>query len=153
MAQPEDPTFGASFDADVFRSKIRDTMRMGLPSATPEAPIFRRHMERDFQIDDPARNPYDWTDAPTSTVTYVDVQVPVAIEFSARPAGSLNTVLGEFDVSRAVITVLDVDYEQIRYADEVLLGGNRYRIQFTGPPIGLFSVTVFQMYAEAVDES
>lgn len=153
MGNPIDQTFAAGFDADLFRSKIRDTMLMGMPTATPQGAIFRRHEQRTYAVEDPDRNPYEWGETPTSETTFEDVQVPVAVEFSARPAGSAQTVMGEFDVSRAILTLLDVDYELVKDADEVLLGGNRYRIQFTAPPIGLFSVTVYQIYAQALDES
>lgn len=128
-------------------------MTMGGPVAVNERATFRWRTERDYAIDDPAQNPYDWSATPTTTVSLEDVQVPVAVEFSARPAASTETTVGQFDHSRAIITILDEDYDLVRGADQVLLGGNTYVIQFVGPPVGLFEVTVYTLYADAVDES
>jgi hypothetical protein len=143
----------SAFNATQFRQVIRETMLMGMPNAVQERATFRWDPAKSYPVADPAGNPYDLTSAPTTTTTHADVQVPVAVEFSARPAGSMDTVMGEFDTSRVIITVLDEDYEQIVGADLVIMGGNTYDIQFVGPPIGLFEVTVYQLYALARDES
>lgn len=142
-----------AFNQDVFRDVIRTTMIMGTANPTTEKPTFRWNPSKTYTIQDPGGQPYDFTSAPVTTVAPADVQVPVAVEFSARPAGSLETSIGEFDTSRVIITVLDEDYALIKGADEVLLGGNTYDIQFVGPPIGLFEVTVYQIFAIARDES
>lgn len=134
-------------------------MTMGLPSegnqATPSslAATFRWDKQQTFDNVDPSGTPYDLTVSPVTDTTPADVQIPVAVEFSARPAGSLDTNLGEFDSSRAILTILDEHWVQVQGADQVLLGENVYDIQFTGPPIGLFEVTVFQVYCLARDES
>lgn len=142
-----------AFNAAAFRTAIRSTMTMGSPQNPAERATFRWKVERDYAIDDPANNPYDWTAAPTTEVANPDVQIPVAVEFSARPAGSSQTQMAEFDTSRVVLTILDEDFAKIDGADYVLLGGNTYAIQFVGPPMGLFEVTIYQMFLEAVDES
>jgi hypothetical protein len=142
-----------AFNAAAFRTAIRNTMTMGSPNNPAERATFRWKIEREFDIDDPAHKPYDWTSTPTNEITHPDVQVPVAVEFSARPSGSNQTQMGEFDTSRAVITILDEDYVKVQGADVILLGGNAYGIQFVGPPMGLFEVTVYQIFCEAVDET
>lgn len=143
----------SAFDATAFRTAIRSAMTMGLPGTTSERATFRWTPDKTFATADGAGKPYSWGATPTTTTTHADVQVPVAVEFSARPAGSLSTVMGEFDTSRAVITVLDEDYADIVGADLVLLGGNTYEIEFVGPPMGLFDVTVYQLFCLARDES
>lgn len=154
MAIPTTPPgFGAGFDADLFRESIRAAMTMGLPNTVSERATFRWHPQRTFAKSDPTGKPYDLSAAPVSDTTPEDVQIPCAVEFSARPAGSMETALGEFDTSRVIITLLDVDMPLISGADEVILGGNTYDIQFLGPPIGLFDVTVYQLFAIARDES
>lgn len=142
-----------AFNAANFRNTIRSTMEMGLPTATADRPTFQWKTERDYAIDDPAQNPYDWTATPTSTVTHADVQVACAVEFSARPAGSVDTPLGQFDTSRVVLTLLDEDYELIEGANRVVIGGNPYEVDFIAPPTALFEVTIYTIYATAVDES
>ena len=141
------------FDPAGFRDAVRFAMNMGLPNTVSERATFRRSSRKDYAIEDPAGRPYDFTDSPTRTVTQRDVQVPVAVEFAARPSGSFRTTLGEFDSSRAIVTVLDEDYALIEGSDQVLLGGNVYEVQFIAPPIGLFDVTVYQLHCQAVDEA
>jgi hypothetical protein len=153
MATPTDPTFGAGFDADAFRSAIRSTMEMGLPGTVAERATFRWNSSATYSAEDVAHNPFDWTDTPLTEVTHADVLIPVAVEFSARPAGSLDTPLGQFDNARVVVTVLDTDFASVQGADEILLGENSYTIDFWGPPVGLFDVTIYTVYATATDEA
>lgn len=153
MATPTDPTFGAGFDAAAFRSAIVSTMEMGLPANTSERATFRWHPERTFSNPDPTGNPYSWDQTPASELTKPDVQIPVAVEFSARPAATKDETIGQFDGARAIVTVLDTHYDQVADADLVLLGGNVYEIEFWGPPQGLFDVTVYTVYLTAMDES
>lgn len=152
MAGVTNPDF-AGFDAAAFRLAIRSTMTMAAPNATADRVTFRWSPVTTYSPQDPSHNPYSWTAPPTSSITHADVQVPVAVEFSARPAASSETGVGEFDNSRAIITILDVDYELVAGADLVLLGQNIYEVQFVAPPIGLFEVTVYQIYTVARDES
>lgn len=128
-------------------------MEMGLPNATSERATFRWNAASTYEAEDVAHNPFDWTDDPVTETTHPDVQIPVAVEFSARPAGTIDTTVGQFDNARAVITLLDTDYESVRGADEVLLGGNSYTVDFWGPPMGLFEVTIYQVYVTATDEA
>ncbi len=128
-------------------------MEMGLPNATAERATFRWNTESTYSPQDTNNNPFDWTETPTTSLVKPDVQVPVAIEFSARPAGTLDTTLGQFDTARAVLTLLDTDYALVIGADQVLLGGNTYALDFWGPPQGLFSVTIYTAYLSALDEA
>lgn len=153
MATPLDASFGAGFNADKFRAAIRSTMMMGLPNSVSERATFRWLPVREYPIQDRAANPYDWTDTPSVETLRADVLVPVAVEFAARPSGSQDTVIGQFDSSRAIVTILDVDYALVEGADQVILGGNTYIVQFVAPPVGLFDVTVYTIYLEAVDET
>lgn len=143
----------AGFNAAQFRTAIKNAMHMGLPSDTTERATFKWMPVRAFSVEDPGSKPYNWTSTPTSETLHVDVQIDCAIEFVSRPAGSRDTPVGQFDASRATLTVLDVDYPSIEGATHVAIGGNTYEIQFVGPPLGLFDVTVYQLYAEAIDES
>lgn len=143
----------SGFNPAVFRAAIVDAMNMGLPTDPTERATFRWHKQQTFSTADPSGMPYDLAATPATDTTPDDVQIPCAVEFSARPAGSLETTIGEFDTSRVIITILDDHFPSIEGADEVLLGGNTYDIQFVGPPIGLFEVTVYQVFALARDES
>lgn len=128
-------------------------MIMGLPLSESERITFRWTPESTWAVDDPGGSPYNFAATPVSTETHADVLVPAAVEFSARLASSSGESIGDFDNSRAIITILDEDYELVRTADLVILGGNAYEIEFVAPPLGLFEVTVYQLYCVARDES
>lgn len=154
MARPTPTTsFGSSFNAARFRTAIRNTMTMGMPNATADKATFRWTTQHTYNPQDRLDDPYTFTQTATTTTTHADVIVPVAWEFSARPSASVQTTVGEFDVSRVVITILDVDYDLVRGADLIVMGGNTYTIEFVAPPMALFEVDVFQIYCVARDES
>lgn len=151
MAKPTDPTFGTGFDAAAFRAAITSTMEMGLPVPAEERPTFRWKTEKTFEIADPEGRPYDFGAAPTKQTSYEDVQVPCSVQF-INMKGDGNA-MGQIDQPRAVLTLLDEHFQRVEGADEVLLGGNTYKIDYVGPPMGLFDVTFYNMYVLAVDES
>ena len=142
-----------AFDAGAFRTAIRDAMNMGLPANVSERATFKWNVERTFNTADPAGNPYDWGTTPATTTTHPDVQIPVAVEYTSRASESGANAIGQFDPSRVTLTILDEDYALVEGANEVLLGGNSYLVRYVAPPLGLFEVTVYQVFAEARDES
>lgn len=142
-----------SFNAKEFREAITFAMNMGLPEDKKERITFRWTPNRVYENTDAGGNPWSWSSQPTSEEIKEDVQVPAAVEFSARPAGSVDTPIGQFDTSRVIVTLLDVDFDKIQGADLFILDNNEYDVQFVGPPLGLFNVTVYQIFAEARDES
>jgi hypothetical protein len=154
-----DSAFAAGFDAVAFRVAIRETMKMGAPPDPADQLTWRWKRLRTYLPEDQAHNPYDWTetavtDAPGNPdETDGSLIVDYAVEFSARPAGSVDVAAGQFDTSRAVVTLLDEDYEQVKTADYATIGNTTYDIDFTGPPIGMFAVGVFTVYLTARDEA
>lgn len=128
-------------------------MNMGAPEDSTKGVIFRWNTVTTHARMDPSGRPYRWDSTPTASVSNPDVIVDVAVEFSARPAGTRNTPEGQFDTSRAIITVLDVDYELIEGADLAIIDGDEYEILFEGPPVGLFETTIHTLICEARDES
>ena len=152
MAGSTDPR-AAGFNAAAFRDAIRFAMKMGLPESTLERITFRWRVKNDYAIEDPEGLPYRFTNAPISTITHADVLIPAAVEFVTRGGFPKGESFGQFDNPKAVITILDEDYALVDSADIILLGGNTYQIDFVAPPIGLFEVTVWQLYCTAVDES
>lgn len=152
MARSTDPTFGTGFSESDFRTNIRNVMNMGLPQNEDERATFVWDPEYDYTIESPDGDPYDFSQTPIATNAPENVQIPVAVEFvSNRTEG--GSAIGEFDNPRVIITVLDEDYELVKTADKVLLGGNTYTIRFWAPPVGLFGVTVYQAYLNAEDEA
>lgn len=142
----------ADFPSDEFRDSIRFAMTMGQPEKVSERVTFRWAPVRTYARPDPGADPYDWTATPTSEVDHADVQVDeVAVQYGDRTAGD-ETSVGPFDTTRATLTVLDEDYTQVEGANQVLLGGNTYEIKYV-IPIGIFDVTVYQIFTQALDES
>ncbi len=141
------------FSAARFRDAIRFAMVMSASNTEQERVTFRWSVDQTFANADPAGRPYSWDATPLTSTARPDVQVDCVVEFAARPAGSRDSAIGQFDTARAVITLLDEDIDTVRGADQVIINGNRYDIQLEGPAIGLFDAGVYQLFCEARDES
>lgn len=156
--------FSPAFSESTFRTAILNTMLMGMPEDPGQQLRWWWHRDQTYSPDDPAGNPYDWTESPLTSVpgnpklpdkdpaSEQSLIVPYALEYSARQTGS-TTAFGEIDTSRAVVSLTDTDYEKIKTADYATVGETTYRIQFKGPAIGLFGYTLFQMFLEAEDSA
>lgn len=150
--QLSDPR-AAAFSEDKFRDAIRFVMQMGAPETEEERATFVWNAEKTYNIADPAGRPYEWNTTPETVVTHEPVQATCSVEFTPRKSASTGTPVGDIDESRAKITLLDEDYETVIGADQVILGLNTYNITLVAPPEGLFGVTTYTLYAEAIDES
>lgn len=153
MAVPTNPNFGAGFDAAVFRDAIKSTMQMGSPNAVSEKVTFQWPTRLDYGVGvklDPSGKPYTLGASVVADDTNPDVLIDCAVEFIDRTA--VGTPIGEFNNPRVIITILDVDFESVRTATKATIGGNTYNIQYSRP-VGLFNVTVYEVFAQAVDES
>jgi hypothetical protein len=158
-------SFSPAFNESTFRAAILNTMLMGMPEDKAQQLTWWWRREQTYSPDDPAGDPYDWTQPAVSDVpgnpklkdagTPAEqfLIVPYALEYSARQTGSSNTAFGEIDTARAIVSLTDSDYEQVKTADYATIGDTTYRIQFKGPAIGLFGYTLFQMYLEAEDSA
>ncbi len=71
------------------------------------------------------------------------MQVPCAIEYFDREGQP--TVFGPVTASKLLITLLDEDYDQVKGCAYVVVGGDRYFYKRTIPPVGLYSVGVYQI--------
>lgn len=142
------------FDAAAFRTAIRFAMNMGLPDATEQRATFKWNTERTFGASDASGNPWSWTQTAATTVTYDDIQIPVAVEYRAGPAAAER--LGDLEASKAVLTILDEDFADLTadrpFPNQVQLGSSLFDIQFVEPPTGLFDVTIYSIHCESVDE-
>lgn len=127
-------------------------MRMGFAVTPSEQPTFRWKDDKTFSRQDASGRPFTWSDSAVTTETHPDVIVDCAVEFFPRNTTD-GTSLGPVDSSRVILTLLDVDFEQVGGADLVLLGGTEYEIRYIEPPIGLFQVTVYRIHAQARDEA
>lgn len=142
----------AAFNPELFRSQIRSAMIMGSPTKTAEKATFFFRVTETFTRQDSSSRPYSWTAPVVSTDERDPVQVDCAVEFGRSNSETTGNTVGSFDNTRATITLLDEDFELVEGASHVTLGGNFYVIDYIAPPIGLFDVTVYQMYCRAAGE-
>lgn len=143
----------SAFDADKFRDAILFAMKMGVPEAVEQRVTFRWRDVKTFTASDPGGSPYSWTSTPLTESSTDDVQVTCAVEFSSRTSTSGQTAFNNMNTSRAEITLLDTEYQQVKTADVILIGENEYKPDFVAPPVSLFTETVWTIFASAVDES
>jgi len=154
MATVTDPSFGAGFDAEAFKTAIRNAMLMGSPNQTAMKATFRWKEDKTYANSAPGGRPYNLRATPAADDTPEDVVLDyVAVQFIARSTLSGGTAVAEFDTPRAIITMFEEEYEQVHGCNRVVLGGNTYRVDFWAPPTPLFSVDVFHLHVSAVDES
>lgn len=135
------------FDPDVFRANIHFAMNMGLPSDVTERPTFYFRAVRTYPpgtLVDSEGTPLDPTVKATTTAPD-PVQVPCAVEFQTTRNDD-ESLVGTFRQTAAALTLLDVDYDLIKDAIEVSLGGNRFVISYQEPPIGMGDVTVYRLH-------
>ena len=151
----------ASFDATEFRDGIELAMTMSLPNeeslrATFHFPLTTSYVD---QNGDPVINPkVDQDGSPLDpsirivrTPSADPVQVPVAIEFAVATPQELP--VGQFEPTRATLTILDRHWPAVQDAHEVSLGGDRYVIAYRLPPIGIFEATIHQVQCYAKSET
>lgn len=136
----------AGFNPAEFRSGIRLAMTMGSPGLTNEKATFRWNRAQTFGPQDPANRPYHWNQVPLTDTTPDPVVIDnVAVEYGG--SNTTGTAVGTFDPQRVTLTMLDDDYDLIRGADVVEIGGNDYEISTT-TVTGLFDVDVYTINAE-----
>ncbi len=152
MASTSDPR-AAGFDPAAFIDGIKFAMSMGAPNKTADKVTFYWEPNRTFTNPDVHGNPYNRKQTPASSNTPDPVIVDVAVEFVPRSTMSGGTPVGDFETPRAVLTLLGDEYEQVKTADYVTMGGNKYFIDFVAPPMALFSVDVYQIHVSAESES
>jgi hypothetical protein len=135
------------FNPDTFRSVITATMVMGLPQKPEEQPTFYFRTIVTYPVGtklDTEGRPIDPRIKPSVTTALPPIQVPCAVEFAPDTTND-EGLAGTYWQTRAVLTLLDTQYEQVKDAIEVQLGDRRYIISFLYPPLGLGLVTVYQL--------
>lgn len=145
------------FNPTTFRDAIHFVMAMAQPSATEDQLVFKWIDRNTFAEEGPPSAPFNWGSTPVTSHTWGPVLVPAAYQMTYRTGQTQGTPLGDFDQPLLVVTVLDVDYplifddrgvraDQIEIPDKTL-----YEILFEAPPEALFDVTVYTVYARALE--
>lgn len=159
-----DPSLGitADFPSDDFRSAVRFAMQMGAPpDPTLRGTFVFASTGRTYSKDgDPLdaedvrldRNgvPLDPEVSVTETLP-VKKQVDCAIEITRADADELP--VGNFRQTKAVVTLLDQEHEQVKGCRDLVYNGDRYRFGYEPETDGMFDVGVFTMIFYALDEN
>lgn len=145
------------FPAAEFRREIRSAMMMGLPNAATARPTFRWDERPSYASGSSSGVPFNLAEAPVTTATLAEVQVPVAVELLDAGGAAVETPVANFHADAARLTFLDVDWAKVvvddRPFDTVLLDGNVYHYDKQLPTGALFDVDVIQVLVVARDES
>jgi hypothetical protein len=169
MAIP-DPNLGipVGFDGEGFRNAIKFAMQMGtptLPDGSPDPdkrPIFikkvaaRIYKDAAGNVIPPPRvdrdgRPFDPTIQVEESRPDPITDADCAVEVDRADADELP--VGNFRPTKAVVTLLDVDYERVKDCRELVYNGDRYVYGYEPENNGLFDVGVHTMIYYAVDET
>lgn len=143
-------TIGKSFDGDRFKSMIREVRTMATPNKQPERVIFHWEKNRQFNIQtDRSGVPYSKNVKPVADNTPEPVEVLCSVTYVDR-APSIESV-GNFDTPRAVLEMFSEEFDQIRGASYVYLGGSKYNIDYATVE-ALFDVDSYTLHCTAESE-
>lgn len=150
----------AQFDAQAFREAIDFAMSMGLPEDPSERATFHfrptvEYWKGGVKLDttprlDASGNPLD-SSIRVRRINPAPVRIPVAVEFSTAAVD--ERPVGAFKPTKVTITIMDEYWPEVEDAIEVELGGDRYVISYSHPPMGLFNVTIYTIECFARSET
>lgn len=160
---PEYSAFGISvnFDDDQFRNAVKFAMELGMNPDETRRPIFvkrsttRTYWKDGVQLTTAPRTDRDGRplDPDIEVRRDADQEISVDCAVEVTEVSQADLPVGNFRPNRLTVTLLDVDYVQVKDCREVIYNGDRYA--FTNEPEseGLFSVGVYTMVFYAIDES
>ncbi len=140
----------AGFDVSAVIAGLHKAMAFGAPSNVGDRATF--YMPRATVSGAPA-DELDVPFSPSVIPTYAPVvraTVPCAYEYLDAQGKIEN--LGLIVHSRVKVTLLDVDYQQVKGFDYVVIEAQKFRYQKTAPPVALGSIDVWTVYCQADDE-
>jgi hypothetical protein len=161
MVDPN-PALGisADFDGDQFRNAIRFAMQMGTPPEVGKRASFvfksagRTYWKDGVEQISPRLDrdgkPLDPTIQVINTAPVVKT-VDCAVEIVRADADELP--VGNFRPTKAVVTLLDEQYDQVKGCRELLFNGDRYLYGYEPEGLGLFDVGINTMIFYATDET
>lgn len=162
MAIPTTSGFNVAFPSDEFRNAIKFAMQMGATPDPAQRPTFvfgrgARTYRKDGAVLDPTTVRKDRDGRPLDpTITWEDapgarVQADCAIEITRADAAELP--VGNFRPTKATVTLLDVDYAQVKGCRELVYLGDRYAFGYEPEAPGLFDVGVHMLVFYAIEET
>jgi hypothetical protein len=157
-----DPSLGISvdFDSQGFRDAIHFAMEMGAAPDPTLRPTFifkstvQSYRKNGVPVPDPRLDrdgkPLD-PDIEAVETSGNRVQVDCAIEIIRADADELP--VGNFRPTKAVVTLLDEEYAQVKGCREMVYDGDRYLFGYELEALGLFDVGTFTLIFYCLDDS
>lgn len=151
----------AGFDATAFRDGITFAMQMGTPPDLDVSAVFVFadgpgvvYTKNNVVVATPKLDrdgyPFD-PDIKRTLTAGARVRVNCAIEMVK--ADQEEIPVGSFRPVKAIVTLLDVDYAQVKGCKEMILNGDTYAYGYEPGALGMFEVGVHQMIFYAVQET
>lgn len=138
------------FDATAFRAGIKFAQQMGATPVADDQVTFYFEPQLVYTGNVDAEGvPFD----PATTVQRVDppaVKATCAVEYD--DAQTTPTNVGFITASRVRTILLDDEYQKVKGAIYITIGGDRYDYRRTEPPTGLFDVGIYVMHWVAENE-
>jgi hypothetical protein len=151
----------ADFDGDQFRRAIQFAMQMGAPPDVDKQAVFvfkptsRTYWKNGVQLGTAPRLDRDGKPLdPKIQVRVVEAatkKVDCAVEIVRADAEELP--VGTFRQTKAIVTLLDEQYDQVKGCTELVFNGDRYRYGYEPEGLGLFSVGINTMIFYPVEET
>lgn len=138
------------FRADKFRTAIRFVFDMAAPPETDYQLTF--HFTDTISFVGPSDGdsvPFDPAE-PITRTTQPPIQRPCDVEF-LRSTDEV-TAFGVVVPAKLKVTLLDEDYEDVKAASFVVMGGDRYLRHIEPPSFGLFDVGLHELIFIAENE-
>lgn len=159
-----DPSLGIpyGFDADAFRNAITFAEQMGAPPNPSRAAMFVRpsfeqtYWKDGVELPEPPPmgrdgQPLDADIEVRRTDPEIIQDANCAVEIERANADELP--VGKFLPTKAVVTLLDVDYVKVQGCTELRYNGDRYAYGYEPDALGLFDVGIYVIIYYAIDES
>lgn len=139
------------FDANDVRSGLRTAFRVGMPPIDDDQPTFYIPVTQPSQTEavDEGGVPFDPSYVPPRTPPTA-VKVDCSIEY-VDGSGKLEN-FGVISPTKVILTLLDVDYAQVKGFSYVVISGTRFWYRRTETTHGLVSVGLYKVHCASEDE-
>lgn len=140
------------FDANAVRTGLRTAFNVGMPPLEEEQPVFFMPLVVPDQTEavDSDGVPFDPSYLPTRTPRVKVSGLSAGIDY-VDGIGKLEN-FGVIAPSKVILTLLDVDYEQVKGFEFVVISGNKFFYRRTETTHGLVSVGLYKVHCTAEDE-
>lgn len=141
------------FNPDEVRAGLRLAMQVGLPVNAPDQPKFYFPVvttgDGAHSLDQ-AGVPFDPAYRPVRSVPATK-QVPCAVEY--KDTAGVMSGWGNTVPATIIVSLLDLDYAQVKGFAYVVVGGTKYTYRSTEIPKGLVSVGIYKCHCTTDDEA